>query len=208
MSWDMIRELQQNGVTIGSQTHSHPHLHQLTADEVQSEIDLSNQYFLDELGMRPELFAYPFGEYSGFVVDIIQKSGFVAAFGQNSGIMHSQDRFFELPRFAFNENYGTSDRLALAINGLPLKITDLTPEDMVLDINPPLYGFTLDPEMSPLGQLRCFASGFGKVEVSLIGRRAEIRLPEALKQGRSRINCTMPAEQNRWRWFGRQFLTE
>jgi len=117
-------------------------------------------------------------------------------------------KFFELPRFAFNENYGTTDRLKLAINGLPLKITDLTPSDMVLDENPPLYGFTLSSKMDPIGQLRCFASNYGKVDVTLIGMRAEIRLPGPLKQGRSRINCTMPAEQKRWRWFGRQFLTK
>ena len=207
MSWDMLRELQSAGVTIGSQTHTHPHLHRKTPEQVRAEINLSNQYFLQELGMRPQLFAYPFGEYSHFVVDIVKESGFVAAFGQNSGIMHSKDRFFELPRFAFNENYGTTDRLELAVNSLPLKITDLTPEDMVLSENPPLYGFTLHENMRPEGQLRCFASGYGKVSVSIIGRRAEIRLPGALKQGRSRINCTMPAGQNRWRWFGRQFLT-
>ena len=208
MSWDMLRELQGEGVTIGSQTHTHPHLHRKSADEVRQEITTSNQLFLEELGLRPELFAYPFGEYSKFVVDIVKEAGFVAAFGQNSGIMHSQDRMFELPRFAFNENYGTMDRLELAVNGLPLKISDLTPEDMVLTENPPLYGFTLHEGMRPQGQLRCFASGYGKVDVSLIGQRAEIRLPGALKNGRSRINCTMPAGQNRWRWFGRQFLTD
>ena len=208
MSWDMLRELQSQGVTIGSQTHTHPHLHRKSAEQVRQEIITSNQLFLEELGMRPELFAYPFGEYSSFVVDIVKEAGFVAAFGQNSGIMHSQDRMFELPRFAFNENYGTIDRLELAVNGLPLKITDLTPEDMVLAENPPLYGFTLHEDMRPQGQLRCFASGYGKIEVSLIGQRAEIRLPGALKNGRSRINCTMPAGQNRWRWFGRQFLTD
>ena len=207
MSWEMLRELQSAGVTIGSQTHTHPHLYRESPEKVREEIQLSNDYFIKELGMRPELFAYPFGEYSSFVIEIVKEAGFVAAFGQNSGIMHGKDRFFELPRFAFNEDYGTTDRLELAVNGLPLKITDLTPEDMVLTENPPLYGFTLHEDMRPEGQLRCFASGFGKVDVSIIGRRAEIRLPDALKEGRSRINCTMPAGQNRWRWFGRQFLT-
>ena len=69
MSWDMLRELQSQGVTIGSQTHTHPHLHRKSAEQVRQEITTSNQLFLEELGMRPELFAYPFGEYSSFVVD-------------------------------------------------------------------------------------------------------------------------------------------
>ncbi len=206
MSWDQIRELQLAGVTIGSQTHSHPHLHTLSAEDVSAELEISNQRFLHELGIRPQLFAYPFGEYSSFVIESVKEAGFLAAFGQNSGIMHGGDNFFELPRFALNENYGTLSRLELAVNGLPLKITDLTPEDMVLTQNPPLYGFTLHQDMTPSSQLRCFASGYGKVDVTMLGRRAEVRLPGPFETGRSRINCTMPAGDNRWRWFGRQFL--
>ena len=45
--------------------------------------------------------------------------GFTTAFGQNSGIMHADSDFFELPRFAFNETYGTLSRLKLAVDGLP-----------------------------------------------------------------------------------------
>ena len=207
MSWDQLRELKAAGVTVGSQTHTHPHMHTLSVERVREEIDTSNQIFLNELGERPELFAYPYGEYSRFVIDAIKDAGFTAAFGQNSGIMHTDEDFFELPRFAFNENYGALSRLKLAINGLPLKIKDLTPDDMVLNDNPPIYGFTLDEEMSPVSQLRCFASNHGKLEVSLLGLRAEIRLPGPLPSPRGRINCTMPAGKERWRWYGRQFLT-
>ena len=93
MSWEMLRELQSAGVTIGSQTHTHPHLYRESPEKVREEIQLSNDYFIKELGMRPELFAYPFGEYSSFVIEIVKEAGFVAAFGQNSGIMHSKDSF-------------------------------------------------------------------------------------------------------------------
>ena len=64
--------------------------------------------------MRPDLFAYPYGEYSLEVIDIVKEAGFIASFGQNSGIAHGFNGFFELPRFAMNEQYGTRDRLELA----------------------------------------------------------------------------------------------
>ena len=207
MSWEQIRELQSSGVTIGSQTHTHPHMHRLSDEEVRAEISTSNGRFIEELGLRPELFAYPYGEYSQFVIDAVKDAGFHAAFGQNSGIMHSADDQFQLPRFAFNEAYGTIDRLKLAVDGLPLKVHDLTPEDMVLTTNPPLYGFTVSEEMSPVSQLRCFSNNHGKLDVTMLGMRAEIRAPGPLTQPRARINCTMPAVDGRWRWFGRQFLT-
>ena len=207
MSWEQIRELQSSGVTIGSQTHTHPHMHRLSDEEVRAEISTSNERFIEELGLRPELFAYPYGEYSQFVIDTVKNAGFRAAFGQNSGIMHSADDQFQLPRFAFNEAYGTIDRLKLAVDGLPLKVHDLTPEDMVLTTNPPLYGFTVSEEMSPVSQLRCFSNNHGKLDVTMLGMRAEIRAPGPLTEPRARINCTMPAVDGRWRWFGRQFLT-
>ena len=42
MSWEQIRELQSSGVTIGSQTHTHPHMHRLSDEEVRAEISTSN----------------------------------------------------------------------------------------------------------------------------------------------------------------------
>lgn len=208
MSWDQLRELQQGGVTIGSQTHTHPHMHRLSEDEVRSELATSNQRFIDELGLRPELFAYPYGEYSAFVIDLVKEAGFTTAFGQSSGIMHGGSDFYELPRFAFNETYGSIERLKLAVDGLPLKVKDILPSDMVLSQNPPIYGFTLDDDMEPSSQLRCFNSTYGKLEVTLLGRRAEVRVPGPLSSPRSRINCTMPAGEGRWRWYGRQFLAK
>ena len=208
MSWDQLREMQADGFGIGSQTRTHPHMHRITADASRAELADSNQRFIEELGIRPDIFAYPYGEYNLDVIDIVKEAGFIAAFGQNSGIMHGYDGYFQLPRFAMNERYGNQKRLMLAIDGLPLKATDITPEDVVIGENPPIYGFTLAEDMEPTSQLRCFNSTYGKLDVTIFGRRAEIRMPGPMQGKRSRINCTMPAEDGRWRWFGRQFLTE
>ena len=206
MSWDQLRHLQANGIDIGSQTKTHPHMHQISHNEIDAELSSSNQRFLKELGLRPTLFAYPYGEYNLAVVERVKAAGFTAAFGQNSGIAHGFDGFFELPRFAFNEQYGAMDRLTLAIDGLPLKVNQILPTDVVIDINPPALGFTLSHEIAGNRQLRCFNSTYGKLSVDRIGSRAEVRFPGSLPSGRARVNCTMPGPDGRWRWFGKQFL--
>jgi peptidoglycan/xylan/chitin deacetylase (PgdA/CDA1 family) len=208
MSWDQIRTLQEEGVQIGSQTRSHPHMHEISIANSKDELKISNERFLEEIGQRPKLFAYPYGEYNLDVIELVKQAGFDAAFGQNSGIAHGYNGFFELPRFAMNEQYGTIDRLQLAIDGLPLKVDQIVPEDVVLNENnnPPNYGFTLAPDIANDRQLRCFNNTYGKLEVNMLGPRAEIRLPGPLAQGRARINCTMPGSDGRWRWFGRQFI--
>jgi peptidoglycan/xylan/chitin deacetylase (PgdA/CDA1 family) len=206
MSWSQLRQLQANGIGIGSQTSSHPHMHQISLTEIDAELSNSNQRFLNELGLRPTLFAYPYGEYNLEVIKQVKAAGFIAAFGQNSGIAHGFDGFFELPRFAFNERYGTMDRLTLAIDGLPLKVNQVLPADIVVDTNPPALGFTLFTEIADNRQLRCFNSAYGKLSVERIGPRAEVRFPGPLPSGRARVNCTMPGPDGRWRWFGKQFL--
>ena len=206
MSWDQLRQLQADGVGIGSQTASHPHMHLSSLADVDAELEKSNQRFLAELGLRPNLFAYPYGEYNLAVIERVKAAGFIAGFGQNSGIAHGYDGYFELPRFAMNEKYGTMDRLTLAIDGLPLQANQILPADVVIAKNPPDFGFTLAPEIATKNQLRCFNATYDQLQISRLGPRAEVRFPGPLPSGRARVNCTMPGPDGRWRWFGKQFL--
>ena len=59
MSWDQLRELAEQGVTIGSQTKSHPHMADHGRERVVAELRQSNALFEEKLGNAPDLFAYP-----------------------------------------------------------------------------------------------------------------------------------------------------
>ena len=59
-------------------------MHMITPEQVEEELRISNDRFIAELGIRPDLFAYPYGEYDLTVIEAVKKAGFVAAFGQNS----------------------------------------------------------------------------------------------------------------------------
>jgi len=207
MSWEEIRTLRDNGITIGSQTKSHPHLDKLTKSQIIEELAISNKRFVDEIGSKPSFFAYPYGEYSLEVLELVKANGFLAAFGQHSGVAHKSLGLFQLPRFAMNEQYGSIDRFILAVNALPIPISDLSPLDPVISKNPPNYGFTLSSSIKPNNAVRCFASKGIKSETKRLGKtRIEVRLSEPFPLGRGRINCTMAANDNRWRWLGRQFI--
>lgn len=207
MSWNEIRELARGGVEIGNQTASHPHLPTLPLDKARDDIRAANARIEAEIGQKPTLLAYPYGEYSTAIRDIVAAEGFHAAFGQHSGVAHSQIDRHQLPRFPLNENYGGLDRFRLVANALPLPVSDLTPNDPVLSgRNPPAIGFTVMPGIGDTAQLDCFASRQGRTHIErLPAGRMEIRLAEPLPAGRSRLNCTMPGPDSRWRWFGLQF---
>lgn len=206
MSWEEIRILRDNGVTIGSQTKSHPHMHNLSENQIVKELEFSNSRFVKEIGSKPEIFAYPYGEYNLNVVKKIKINGFKAAFGQHSGVAHLSLGLYQLPRFAMNEAYGNMQRFLLAVNAKPMPISDLSPKDPVIIKNPPFYGFTLSDTIKPKGIVRCFASNGIKSETKRLGKnRIEVRLEKPFPKGRGRINCTMSAGE-RWRWLGRQFI--
>jgi hypothetical protein len=194
--------------TIGSQTHSHPHMPARSPKANRADIAAAQARFEDKLGTAPTLLAYPFGEYSARVQRTVRNAGFDAAFGQHSGAISRTSELFGLPRFTFNEHYGEMDRFRLAVNALPLPVHDVVPDDpkLTAEQNPPMYGFTVDPAVGALDGLACYADGRGEVPVkTLAGQRVEVRLEEPFRPGRARVNCTLRAPSGRWRWFGRQF---
>ena len=209
MSWEQVRELAAAGVTIGSQTASHPHMPLLTPAENAAEIAKSNERFRKELGAAPALFAYPFGEIGSAVRKVVRSAGFRAAFGQHSGVLYHGADYFFLPRFAMNETYGEPDRFRLAANALPIEAGAIAPVDLLLKgrANPPNFGFTITgAALRGIGSLACYASGQGRAALERRGQdRIFVKVAEAFPPGRARINCTMPAGEGRWRWFGMQF---
>ncbi len=206
MSWDQLRELAGEGVIIGSQTKTHPHMADQSADAARNELRVSNARFQDEMGQTPTLFAYPYGEASLETMELVREAGFIAAFGQHSGAIGSGGELFYMPRFAMNENFGSLDRFQLAANAVPLGYSDMTPADPVIGkTNPPNIGFTVDWPTKGLDRLNCFASHTGSATVERLGKRIEVRVTEAMPRGRTRLNCTMPAGDGKWYWFGRQF---
>ncbi len=211
MTWAQIREMAADPlVTIGSQTAAHAHMIGLDAGENAADLAKSSLRFKKELGYVPKLFAYPYGEFDRKVIATVKKAGFVAGFGQQSGAFGLRDDIFALPRFSMNENYGDLARLRTAARALPIPTTDFTPTDtLVLPAqNPPAVGFTLSAELSQTKTISCFSNQEGRLKVERLGPRVEVRMRKPLPQGRTRLNCTLPAGEGRWRWLGRMFYVQ
>ena len=102
MTWKQIREIESEKFAfIGHHSHTHDYLIDDTNDIFIKDIEKANKIFLKELGYIPNLFSYPFGEYSRFMRDYISQN-FDYAFGQHSGVIDVNKDKFELPRFPMN----------------------------------------------------------------------------------------------------------
>ncbi len=207
LNWNQIRKLKDEGVTIGAHSHTHAHMPDLSIDEIIQEIEVSNKIFLKELGEIPTLFAFPYGETSSEIIEIIKDYKFKVAFGQHSGVINETSNMYYLPRFSLNEKYGEIDRVKFASSSKGLGVYDFIPVNPTIKENPPFIGFSLlDEKLSK--SLNCFIFDMkGQVEKEMykFNERVEIRLSRELSKGRSRINCTAKDSKGNWRWFGHQF---
>lgn len=206
MTWDQVREMAADPlVTIGSQTASHLHMIDTDAATNRTDVATANQRFQAELGYTPDLIAYPYGEFDNGAIAAARINGFIAGFGQHSGAIGLGDDVYRLARFAMNETYGDMARLKTSAGALPILVNDFSPADTVVAPanNPPTIGFTLAQDLRNADQIACYSNHEGKLKVELLGPRVEVRMTTPLPQGRTRLNCTLPAEDGRWRWLGR-----
>lgn len=209
MTWDQIRALDKEElVEIGHHGHAHAHMPELSLEDALKDIDTADEIFQNELGYIPDMFAYPYGEYTQELSEALEDKNYLATFAQFSSVATSSRGLKEIPRFAFNENYADMNRFKLIINSRALQVKDILPRSPNLISNPPFIGFTVEGNVGNLASLGCFPSHInGAAKVTLLGdTRIEIRFDEPFPRGRSRVNCTMPGPDNRWYWFGMPFF--
>lgn len=210
MTWDQVRALHEGGVEIGNHTVSHAHMPTLSPVRAKREIARAAERLTEELGEAPTLFAFPYGEASARLMTLVEEAGYDHAFGQHSGVIGKYSQRYYLPRFPVNESFGGIDRFTRIVNALPFPASDVTPSDPDLGApgaeNPPAFGFTLADPVEWPSDIACYHSGIGKIDrMENLGPRIELRFDEAFPAGRTRINCTVPTPQGRWRWFGMQY---
>lgn len=95
MTWDELRDLQHAGMTIGAHSRTHP---RLTDPKVslEDEIDGSRSDIARELGVSPQLFAYPYGDWNQRVVASVRAAGFSGARGMGDGPTNTPSTIFTL----------------------------------------------------------------------------------------------------------------
>jgi peptidoglycan/xylan/chitin deacetylase (PgdA/CDA1 family) len=210
LSWDDIRQLLSEGVTIAHHGANHGHGPRLSLNDFKADILKVSKRFQDELGFIPDIYAYPYGEFTPEIQKVIKELGLKAAFGQFSGATGPSSDLFSLSRFPINEKYSDLSRFRLIINSLALPVTNIIPENPLLlpENNPPSFGFSLEKNIPNIKSIACYPSHLGKAaDLNFLGnKRIEVRFDLPFPNGRSRINCTLPGPNGRWYWFGRPFI--
>ncbi len=219
ITWQQMREMQQYGATFANHSASHEHLVGPNANETHSQwrarvtadINRAQQRLAEELGHAPLLFAYPYGEYSTELANLVEALGYVGL-GQQSGAIGPFSDFRALPRFPVGGNYAAIGNFRIKAASLPMPVERVTPWDPVRKSStPPRLEVQLTPNAEK-ENLACFVSGQGQVNVVWVSNSPPTFTTEAmapLPLGRSRYNCTARAKQSgRYYWFSHPWLRQ
>ncbi len=210
MTWDQIKEIEKEEFAIiGHHSHTHKYLIEKSNEKFISDIENANVIFKNKLGYIPDLFSYPFGEYSEFMRNYISNN-FSFAFGQHSGVVDVNKEKFQLPRFPINENYGEIKRFKSIINTYPLEYKRLIPLEKKInkENNPPDFSVEFFDNQKNIKNINCYSNEGDKWEKSNLSFKKNIlsiKFREAFLPRRGRINCSLN-DNGKWRWFGTQFI--
>ena len=212
MNWDEIKEIDNSEFGyIGHHSHTHEYLIDMSDKEFENDIETATKIFKDQLGYVPNIFSYPFGEYSLYMKKYISKN-FKIAFGQHSGIIDVNKDKYELPRFPINEKYGELKRFKSIINYMPLEFKTLIPEEKMINQNnnPPKLSIEFFEKQKNIDKITCYSNDGGnwkKSNLKIEQNTLIINFDEKFLPRRGRINCSLN-DNGKWRWFGTQFTVK
>ena len=230
LSWDEIREMNDSVAEIGNHSHTHAHLIRQQKNEsyqqwrtrvitdIQTAQQLIDQHLATGKTAAPHLFAYPYGEYSLALYQIINDLGY-SAVGQHSGPAGFDSPTELLPRFPMGGIYTNKKQLIEKLNTYPLPLENNEIIEPLVELNntdSPLLKLTIKPEFwnkNLKRNFQCYVSGQGKALIEWRENTAYIRAEKRLGVGRNRYNCTAPVtitEQGRSRqgfyWYSQLWI--
>jgi len=220
MSWDQIREVVAQGIEIGNHTASHAYLVERVAGEtddqwrqrIYDDILKAQQAFKRELGFTPDIFAYPYGEYSAEIIEVLKSLGFIAAYAQQSGVIHSQHDPFTLPRFPMGGPFATLDDFKSKAAMKALVVTEQQPFDpIIFDATAaPILDLYMPETSGSAAQFNCFAQGGNSCAVSVNQERGtgwyQVTADEPLKGRRNKYTLTRQSPEGGWQWFSQLWI--
>jgi len=213
MDWDQLRTLYENGVTIGNHSASHGHLIARSDGESRSEwaarvrqdIERADRRIVEEIGVEPDLFAYPYGEDSKALAELVgERHDFALA--QRSGAVGRHTDRLSVPRFPMASGFDGMDRFALAVDSRPLPVLESRPSPPGDGVRGPLDSLRLRLAEGDYreGQIACFSSSGKRLDTTLeegAPHRLEIEVERLGSTGRNKINCTAPAADGSGDYF-------
>ena len=108
LTWSQIKEMAADGITMGCHTLNHSDLTSVSLGEAKRQITDSKEILEDQLGIKIDVFAYPYGCHNYNVEKLVEECGFRAAVTVNPEPVSSVENPFTLNRIGIYSNLSRS----------------------------------------------------------------------------------------------------
>jgi peptidoglycan/xylan/chitin deacetylase (PgdA/CDA1 family) len=98
LTWEQIRAMPRDLVTVGSHTVTHPNLTRLSPGALDDELGQSRDVIARETGVVPDLFCYPRGDFDDTVRRAVRRAGYRLACTTRPGGVSATTDPLALPR--------------------------------------------------------------------------------------------------------------
>lgn len=221
LTWAEIASLAEAGFEIGNHSASHDYLLDRLQGEseaawrkrLEQDLRRAQQAFAEHLGFKPDLFAYPYGEFSPGFADLVRRLGFRAAFGQQSGVVAAGQDLTALPRFPMAEGYASREQFIAKLNMMPLPVEVIAPATTLVDPqhNPPSLKVRIDLSGLDAASLQGYVNGrpTGLQAVVQEGQGVyRMRASGRLEGRRNKYTLTASDRSGRqWFWFSQLWVS-
>ena len=221
VTWDQIREMHSQGVTIGNHTSDHAYLLQKTQNEstsdwkvrVKESIQEGHSDLIQQLGIEPRLFAYPYGEFNKELKNIANGFDYIAV-GQHSGAIGPHSDWLALPRFPMGGIYSNLDTAKTKFTARAMPVNDIDRWSPIVSTRNPNAQLIFDNSIiAQVGfyakNVTCFFGGKEMEVTTHTDGTYTYFFIAALGQSAGRrwnYTCTAPSNNNRYFWLSLPFV--
>lgn len=209
-----LKELMNAGIELGNHSHSHAHFVNFSAtmrqDTFRKDLEKSQKLFLEKLGITPEVFAYPYGEYTPDMQKILRENGYKAAAAQKSGVISEYSDLFALPRFPMAAGFVQLENFIrkTKMKSLPVKTVNQNNPLLENDNTPTLLLKLFEPNKINVDQLQCFVGGQRDCELSYNAEQQiiQVQSKSPLRARRTLYTITAPGKLGSGNWYWYSYL--
>ena len=211
LTWDQIQKIKEKGFELGN--HSHAHAYFLDnpkgkiAKAFEADLKKSHEQFRRHIGQVPDIYSYPFGEYTPGMMGVLKKNGYHAATAQKSGVIYAGSNRFALPRFPMNIHYAGMEGFSEKMRMNALRVAEVTPGlPVVREENPPALKLRIKNNKISSGGLQCFVDGQKNCRMEKTQKNnaliVRLKANNELTSRRTLYTITAPSNDgSQWFWY-------
>ncbi|WP_286234309.1 polysaccharide deacetylase family protein [Thalassotalea sediminis] len=218
LTWPQLKAMADDGVIIANHGFEHESWARVPNDMnintwLAQKIALlkkAEKKIKAETGQSWQYFAYPYGEFSPRIQQLLEQQQFIA-FSQQSGAVGLHTDLTSVPRFPASQPYDKLSSLKDKINALPISMSISDKDAQTIYTQGSLTHLTMTVNSKDFRQhqLNCYVTTLGKQPIEWLDDKSfTVTFTKPLPTGRVRSNCTAPSieKPGRYYWYSKPWF--